>query len=105
MEPNRKRLKHFRYCSVSNPWMDCIITVSMEDAERAKEEILDAIDMWWEEDWQNVGYGQAIELALADAEILYNIRYHDPDIDESSDYWDEYQEFWGKTIPKDCESI
>lgn len=104
-------MKHLRWYSEMNPWMDCIITVEEPLAEDAKEAVRKAMDDWYatvEEDedgsdWEC--YGEVIELALDEANIDHAIWYHRSDIDEYSDEWDQYEEFWESIIPADTEVI
>ena len=98
--------KHLRYFSIDNDWMDCVITVNEEDVERAKEVIMTAMNEWW--DFlgdEGYCYGDAIEEALTDSEILYNIRYHACDTDNLDVDWEEYEKEWEDSIPEDCESL
>ena len=98
--------KHIRYFSIDNDWMDCVVTVSEEDFDRAKEVVRKAMGDWWEFlGDEGLCYGEAIELALTDEEILYNIRYHRSDTDETGGDWEEYEKQWEDSIPEDCVSI
>lgn len=98
--------KHIRYFSEMNEWIDCVITVNEEDVERAKELVITAMEEWW--DFlgdEGLCYGDAIEDALTNAGILYNIRYHAADMDNLDIDSEEYEEEWENSIPGDCESI
>ena len=98
------KFKYLRWYSVDNDWMDCVITVNAKDADRAKRVVADAMDAWWDDD-QGAGYGEAIEEALTENEILYNIRYHRNDDIRWDEDWCDYEKRWEDSIPEGCEVI
>lgn len=96
--------KHLRYYSEINGWMDCIITVNENDADKARETVRNAVNSWFEDD-AGLCYGDAIESALEEAGIEYGIRYHDSNVDETSAEWEKYEKRWESSLPEDWEPI
>ena len=90
-------MKHLRWFSDTNPWMDCVVTVRDEDADAAREAITEGAT-YWRDQWENGDgeelYGDCIEDALREAGIKYCILYHDAE-DESP----AYEALWEASIP------
>ena len=62
-----------RYYSFTNPWIDFMVTVLNDDVKRATEIIQNAMDMYW--DYEYECYGDAVEGQLAENKIPYFIQY------------------------------
>lgn len=76
-----------RYESLENPWIDFIVVVKKEDLEKAKRVILDAVDEYWNSEWEC--YGNCVENRLKYEQIKYFMFYYD---DENTD--EQYDLFW-----------
>ena len=79
-----------RYFSIINPWIDFIVIVNPNSARRAESTLDTAMNEYWESDFE--AYGDIVEHYLRNANIQYEIVYHDP-YDESDDYekaWEAY---------------
>lgn len=79
-----------RQFSFVNPWIDMIVVVNEADSKKAKNVISDAMDAYWNYEFEC--YGDAIEAYLEEAGILHQSVYHDADDDtqEYEDAWEEY---------------
>lgn len=62
-----------RYFSFTNLWIDYIVIVLNDDVERAKEVIQNAMDMYWDCEYEC--YGDAVECQLVENGIPYFIQY------------------------------
>ena len=92
--------KHIRYFSIVNPWIDFVVTVNESDSAKATGAIYDGIEAFCEDGDSGWCYGDYVETALTNADITYDIMYHD-----SEDMSDEYEEKWEASLPKNCETI
>lgn len=92
--------KHLRRFSIVNPWIDFVVTVDESDAWATATTVARAMQEFWACADDGLCYGDAVENALTDAGIAYDIMYHDAD-----DMTDEYEKAWEARLPKDCELI
>ena len=69
-----------RWYSDMNEWMDCVVFVPNNQAEIAKTLIEQAIDLYWEDEYEC--YGDAIEDLLSENNITYCIQFIEWDHDE-----------------------
>lgn len=85
---NAHKMACIHYQSDMNDWMDCLIYVPENIAEKALEAVRKGVEMYNEEDGQQP-YGECIEDALCNADIPYLIEYceYDEETDEPYQSW------------------
>lgn len=91
-----------RWFSELNPWMDCIVIVQKEDAEKAMFVMKKAIDKIWDEEGPYETYGDIIEKNFFDSgiDIHWSLFYDaDQEDDKYSDIWEKLVETIQKSIP------
>lgn len=91
---NVKGKEIIRYYSLTNLWMDVIIVVDLQYAEKAKMALSEAIEKYWEsDDLDAFCYGDFIDMQFKEDGIPYLVVYHDPN-DETL----QYEEAWNLFI-------
>lgn len=66
-------MKSIRYLSFMNEWLDFVVIVPDDFVEDACKIIKDALDQFWDDQYET--YGDAVETELAFADIPFEIHY------------------------------
>lgn len=91
-----------RYFSFTNYWIDFLVTVLDTDVEKAKAIIENAMDMYW--DYEYECYGDAVEDQLSRNGIPYFIQYIPWDHENDCELGIDWTWYLGQ-LSKDCQII
>lgn len=83
--------------SETNPWMQCLVFVDTQNAERAYQAVKQGIEKWYSDEY--LTYGTGIGQELSEMEIPFVIEFceYDSENDEPTDLWDKHIECIYKT--------
>lgn len=90
-----------RYFSFMNEWLDFVVTVPDDFVESASQIIKDALDQFWDDQYET--YGDAVETELAYADIPFEMKSipwddkRDCPVDEQA--WESWIEELNTTCP------
>lgn len=85
------------FSSEINPWMQCLVYVDTQNAEKAHEAVKRGVERWHADEC--LTYGECIEQELSEMEIPFLIEFcdYDNENDEPTDLWNKHIECVYKT--------
>lgn len=93
------KMKALRWYSTMNPELDCVVYVPRDKEDIARKTILAVMDKWCEES-ADLAYGDAIEIALDDAQVPYVLLLPEWNSDGMGcvEEWDDWADENAKSI-------